>query len=134
MNTEEIKETILKLDQAVAKEGAVVALRQYGGGPDESQIVANEIGYLRLGIELMKAAFSEKNAKIDEGNSISVDLDYLISPTSDISFDWFERTENVTAPKTQNEPWNSQLIGFFIMAVLFGIIALALYGAVLLFR
>lgn len=133
MDREEIKSTIEGLDSAIGKEGAVVLFDQYGGGPDESRIVANEAGYLRLGVEFLKSAYAEKDPNVDDGNSISVDLEYLITPESDIGFDWFERSETIKTVEEQKQSWKSQIFGFSIMAVFFGVIALAIYGAVSLF-
>lgn len=59
LNDAYIKELIENLDQSVSSEGAAVRLDQYGGGPDESQITGNRVGYLRLGIEFLKAAYAE---------------------------------------------------------------------------
>jgi hypothetical protein len=92
----ELQDIISKLDTALPKDGAQVKLDQYGGGPDEGVIVANERGYLRLGVEFLKAAFAEQK-KDENGNekAISIDLEYLITTNSAINFDWFERTEEV---------------------------------------
>jgi hypothetical protein len=130
MDREEIKATIHQLDVAIDKEGAAVQFHQYGGGPDESKIVANEAGYLRLGVEFLKSAYAEKDHDVDDGNSIPVDLEYLISPESDIGFDWFERNETIKPFKEEKWSWKSQIFGFILMAIFFGVIALAIYGAV----
>jgi len=134
MDREEIEAIIERLDSAIRKEGAAVLFDQYGGGPDESRIVANESGYLRLGIEFLKGAYAEKDPDVDDGNSISIDLEYLVSPESDVGFDWFERNETIKTVEEQKQSWKSKIFGFSIMAVFFGVIALAIYGAVSLFR
>ena len=48
-DTEQIKKMVAELDAAVPRDGARVYLSQYGGGPDESKVVGNQRGYLRLG-------------------------------------------------------------------------------------
>ena len=56
MTDSEIQETVRSLDSGISKDNARVLMKQYGGGPDESQIIATRNGFLRLGVELMKAA------------------------------------------------------------------------------
>lgn len=46
MNEAEIAALVDRLDRLVPREGAHVRLEQYGGGPDESRIVANQASYL----------------------------------------------------------------------------------------
>jgi hypothetical protein len=55
--------------------------QQYGGGPDESRIVANRGGHLRLGIELMKGALAVPAGTHGPQNT-PVDIEYLISEES----------------------------------------------------
>ncbi|WP_028313241.1 hypothetical protein [Desulfatibacillum aliphaticivorans] len=97
---EKVKDFISSLDESVPKEGAAVRMDQYGGGPDESGIRANQAGYLRLGIEFLKAAYAEPAYRDKGGDDVDreyldVDLEYLVSLESDVNFDSFERTENV---------------------------------------
>ncbi len=134
MNREEIELAITQIDAAVKKDGAVVQLQQYGGGPDESKISANEAGYLRLGVEFLKAAYAKKDPNIDEGDSISVDLEYLISPDSNVGFDWFERNENLIPIKDQKEPFKSHVFRLFVISVFVVIMVLAVVGAVSLIK
>jgi hypothetical protein len=94
MNDEAIQNAISSLDKAVPKEGARVAMVQYGGGPDESQIIANRQGYLRLGIEFLKAAYSTPlQPEPKAPDMVKLDLEYLLTNDSDINFDWCERCE-----------------------------------------
>jgi hypothetical protein len=92
VNRQQIEEAVEFLDSQISRENARVKLHQYGGGPDEGQIIANEAGYLRLGIEFLKAAFAAPRAN-QEFNAVDVDIDYLITNDSTINFDWFERRE-----------------------------------------
>ncbi|MBI9077293.1 MAG: hypothetical protein JEZ02_17935 [Desulfatibacillum sp.] len=105
LDTEKLIGLIQDLDHLVPREGAAVKLDQYGGGPDESRLAANRAGYLRLGIEFLKAAFAEPVNYSDDpipdkngDGQINVDLDYMILRGTEIHFDWFERTENLKAP------------------------------------
>ena len=94
-DTEQIRKLVADLDAAVPREGARVHLSQYGGGPDESKVIANERGYLRLGIEFLRAAFAPSSPKSAE--LIDADLDYLLTDDSNVGFDWFERREDLAA-------------------------------------
>src|SRR5271167_2697647 len=94
-DTEQIKKMIADLDAAVPRDGARVHLSQYGGGPDESKVIANQRGYLRLGIEFLRAAFAPSSPKSQE--TIETDLRYLLTEDSTVGFDWFERREDLTA-------------------------------------
>ncbi len=95
LNDPKIKKLIETLDSKIPRENATVKLVQYGGGPDESQIIANKAGYLRLGVELLKAAFAKQSDDSKDPNDIETSIDYLITDDSDISFDWFKRTEKI---------------------------------------
>ena len=102
MDEARIKSLIAELDSAVPKQGAVVKLLKYGGGPDESAFAGNMAGYLRFGIEFLKGAFASTGADAARNDDVRVDLDYVLDRTSDISFDWFQRGENlpgVTSPE-----------------------------------
>ncbi len=95
MDEKKIQEIIKQLEDEIPREDAKVIFEQYGGGPDESQIIANQRGYLRLGIEFLKAAFAERKPISKKGyDAIPVDLDYLIAENSTVGFDNFEITES----------------------------------------
>src|SRR5688572_15306493 len=53
-----VQDAIAFLDEEVPRGHARVKLDQYGGGPDESRIIANKDGFLRLGVEFLKAAYA----------------------------------------------------------------------------
>jgi hypothetical protein len=111
---------ITELDALVPKHGAVVNLLQYGGGPDESAFVGNRAGYLRFGIEFLKGAFAPSASSKDGKDYASVDLDYLTGRTSDISFDWFERREDIPDMTTAEQAtWvQGRLVPLLILAFL----------------
>ena len=89
---DELADIVDQLDRRVPREGAWIELKQYGGGPDEGQVIGNREGYLRLGVEFLKAAAAKApNEPIAEAaHPVSVDLEYLIDESSTINFDWFE--------------------------------------------
>jgi hypothetical protein len=123
MNRDRISAIVSELDQLVPTANASVLLTQYGGGPDESMIVATEAGYLRLGVEFLKAA-SAPSLK-DETTAIAVNLEPLVSPESTISFDWFERVESIEQQHKPTRP-SLALIGLAIAGGL--LVAMLLVG------
>ncbi|HEX6963746.1 MAG TPA: hypothetical protein VF175_17900 [Lacipirellula sp.] len=91
MDRAHIEPIVAALDQTVPKEGARMFIRQYGGGPDECVVVANEAGYLRLGIELLKAALAPTGFH-NRRDAVEIDVDYLLRD-SEVQLDWLERRE-----------------------------------------
>lgn len=133
MNDEEFAELVTRLEKEVTREGALVKLEQYGGGPDESRIIANCSGYMRLGIEFLKAAiapYSDKTGK--QPFDIEVDLEYLLSEDSDVGFDWFQRGENlVEVVEHQKKAYRWQGIkDFGCLALCLAVLSFAVIGAI----
>lgn len=91
-----IRRMVEKLDAAVPKAGAQARMTQYGGGKDESKIVATQEGYLRLGIEFLHAGLAETS--LEHPTQVLVDLDYLMTADTDIGFGGCERVEEMSAP------------------------------------
>jgi len=131
MNTpeaEEISSLVTELDGKVPKEGAVVELKQHGGGPDESRVTANRLGYLRLGIEFLKAAFKQPSEK--NPNVIEVDLRYLLSDDSDVGFDWFERREDMKIRQVEKSSWVPGFVGVVLALVLLALIVVGAFSVI----
>jgi len=128
-NSATVQKLIAELDVAIPKEGARVQLCQYGGGPDESRVIATRRGYLRLGIEFLRAAYAapcEKNP-----GQIAVNLDYLLTDSSDIGFDWFERVDSLPEAASDSRiSFFSRCFGMTVMVVL-GCIFLVGIGSIL---
>ena len=123
------EELIAKLDTLVPREGAHVSLAQYGGGPDESCVIANRRGYLRLGIEFLKAAF----APHEKQHLVKADIRYLLTRDSDVSFDWFERREDLPLATPDDKRVNivGTIVAFSVLAV---ILTCALVGLITIVR
>ncbi len=126
MDDRAVEDAIRLLDSEVPREGAQVVFSQYGGGPDESKIVANQSGYLRLGVEFLKAASAPTGAGGDP-NSIDLDLEYLVSDASSVSFDWFERRD---LPLEADEYEPSRIVPILIFLGMVGGAVLALIGLI----
>ena len=132
MNREKLKQIVEDLDKVISKENARVSMQKYGGDLDEAFIVATENGYLRLGVEFLKAGLAPyvnaEKAASRRPYSIDVDLDYLIQEDSDVQFDYFERTEDIKI-KTYNPSWVDRAIPIVMLAFLMSVLILAIAGA-----
>ena len=117
MDRADIEPVIAALDAAIPKDDARVMIRQYGGGPDECTVVANERGYLRLGVEFLKAAYGPPVPGNNRA-SVAVDLDYLLQD-SEVGFDWFERRDP-DAPAPTVTDWRDfagMALGMFLVGM-----------------
>ena len=125
-----VREAIDVLDAEVPRTGARVRLHQYGGCPDEGQIVANETGYLRLGVEFLKAAFAPPGQN-REPAGIKVDIAYLLTSDSSINFDWFERRQ---VPIPERPFSTSRFVPIIVIGGLAAFALLALIGVITVVR
>ncbi len=118
MERGELEQIIERLDRDVSQENAQVKILQYGGGPDESRMVANKAGYLRFGVEMLRAAVAETREKA----VLNVDVSYLFHADSDTQIDDLERDEGLE-PYAGQANWRSRLgrtgciVGFFALAL-----------------
>jgi len=113
-----------ELDTIIPREGAVVRIQQGGGGPDESFAVGNQLGYLRLGVALLQAAFAPPT---DPGrNHIPVD-DSVLDDTSDVVIQWFERREDIVRAEPVT-PGGRGMAGVAAAAGLVAILLIFLVG------
>lgn len=122
----DIESIIDQLDKSIPKPTGEVKMDTYGGGADESRIRATRAGFLRLGVELMKAAFA-KPVKEDKPNVIDVDLGDLVNDDSVIQFDWFERVEDMTQPERKLN-FRDKLIPAVIVTLLLAFLVCAIIG------
>lgn len=131
MNPDEFLTIIDRLDESVSKENAKVRLYQYGGDGEDGWIVATRNGYLRLGIELLKAGMAPTTA--EERGMIDVDIQYLIDDDSSVSFSTFEIVEELSTDTNENT-WGDSLFIYTVIAVLIAIPILAVIGLVAVVR
>jgi len=74
---------------------------QYGGGPDESNITGYRMGYLALGMAILKGASSPADSK----GSLPIDYRELFGEDSDVYFHNFElRDDARRTPATVAKP------------------------------
>ena len=107
-----------QLDEAVPREGHVEMV-QDPNDLDYTHVRANQLGYLRLGIEFLKAAYAPPESG-GQGTLLRLDLKYLEG--FEDQFYSFERCEDVWSPISSEEQAStiSQivvfLVGFFFVA------------------
>ena len=94
MQDDQIREMIVALDHAIPKLGAKVQMAYYGGGPGEERIVANKLGFLRLGIEFLRAAYAQPIAD-SRGCEHVADIGYLLTDDSAFVFDCIKRNDDL---------------------------------------
>jgi hypothetical protein len=135
MNDRRIAELVAELESAVPKEGAAVLLQQYGGGPDESRIVANQNGYLRFGIELLKCGLTTQTTS-GAARRAALDLRYLMSEQSDVGFDEFELSESLTLQSSPPRRAGIILkaVGVLVALGVLAVLAFAFVGVVSVFK
>lgn len=124
MNRESLLSTIAAVDAATPKEGARVWIGPCGDGLDECKLLANEAGYLRLGIELLKAGVGP----CDDRQRVDVDLEYLFEPDSPLELSSFERREFELPPRV--EPALGRFGPLLAAGLMIGVLVLALVGLV----
>jgi hypothetical protein len=112
-----------QLDEAVPREGHVEVV-QDPNDLDYTLVRANQLGYLRLGIEFLKAAYAPPESG-GKGTLLRLDLKYLEG--FEHQFYSFERREDVWSPIWSEEPAStiSQIVGvlfgfFFVASFLIG--------------
>ena len=121
-----IQTIINELDEEIPRPEHEVKMDVYGGGVDESRIRATKDGFLRLGVEIMKAAYAESTD--DNKEILNVDLDELLTDDSEIQFDWFERVDSITQPERKLSI-TDRIIPFIIISILLATLACTIIGA-----
>lgn len=137
MNQDELREIIEKLETGISKENARVSIHKYGEGLDEAFIVATENGYLRMGVEFLKAGITPhlppERFQGERRNAIDVELDYLMAEDSDVHFDYFERNEDMRV-ETSQESWVDRAIALSVVGIIVTVLALAIFGLVAIIK
>ena len=132
MDLVKIEQAVADLDQSILKQNARMRLYQYGGYDDESCVDGTPEGYMRFGIELMKAGLTNTA----ETKFVDVDLDYLFDANSTISFNVFEKVETMEQldNETSEETWRDRIFIFIVICVLIAFPILAIIGLVTVIR
>jgi hypothetical protein len=128
MRDEEIRHFIERLDAEIPKDGVKVRLREYGGGPDESEVWANKIGYLRLGTAFLKAAY-EPPTRPESSGYIPIDIRDLCTPDSNIILS-FERYEEFPEEEPYVPTLKDHAGDYLALCIVLSIPVLAIVGFV----
>jgi hypothetical protein len=133
MQDNEISELAAQLEAAVAKDDAIIKFVQHGGGPDESYLIANRAGYLRLAALSLQAAVVPFE---DDGPALDVDSSGIIHEDSDVGIDWLERREDFATGANEDSEYKASLrdkvsalaSGVGCIAAIFVVVMLLLIG------
>ncbi|MBX7074022.1 MAG: hypothetical protein K1X71_12820 [Pirellulales bacterium] len=124
----EIEGLVARLDALVPQEEAAIAFEQYGGDLDESKIVANQRGFLRFGVEMLKSAILPTG---EEGD-LPIDIRYLQTEPARIRFDWIVRRDRAGSPVPADQQTRSYMKDRLALVtcgvVVFAVAALAIVG------
>lgn len=135
MERADIERIVYALDGGVPRENAKVRLDMYGNDFDQSFITATENGYLRLGVEFLKAGLVPyKDLNGPQPHAIDVEIDQIVRKDSDIRFVYFERREDFTVETSEEDFWRDSLVIWVVIAVLVLIPILAIVGLVTVIR
>jgi hypothetical protein len=126
----ELDELVARLDRLLPKEGAHLTLP---ASADPRTIVGNRLGYLRFGVEILRAALRPTPGSEDSAPGIAPRLDYLLARDLETPFAFGEIDESITS----RPPVASGLgaLGQLAAAVLVVGVVIALFiGASVLWR
>ena len=90
----ELDELVTRLDGLVPKEGAYLTIP---ADPDGNTTVGNRLGYLRFGVEMLRAALRPVPSSDEAPPRILPDLDYLLTTDSETPFDLCEIDESIVS-------------------------------------
>jgi hypothetical protein len=119
MDDSEIQHLINELDAAVTKDDAKLLIHWAGHQKYDGELyelVANRKGYLRAGVELLKAAL----VPLDPRDIFTpINIDYLIVPGS-VGIKRITRQEDVEAalPPPRESSWKNTIAGVGCLAVM----------------
>lgn len=99
MDETRIRALVAELDALVPCEGARARLDVYGGAPDESCVIGNQAGALRLGIEVLRGTL----AAMDDGATGRrpvglIDLEEVLDDESAFLIDHVELADPLPPP------------------------------------
>jgi len=131
MQTDELSAIVNRLDQDISRDNAKITIQKYGGDLTEAFVVGTPNGYLRLGVEFLKAGLAPHASA--ERPAIDVDVEYLIDEDSDVQFDYFERKDQLTI-QTYQRSFVEKLIPLLILGIVGSVLVLAIVGLRTLIR
>jgi hypothetical protein len=120
----ELRELVEELDRLVPKEGAKLKIPADPGG---HATIGTQRGYLRLGVEMLRAGLAPIGASELESARIPLDIDYLLTPDSQPPFDRCEIDEEVDRlpPRSKTLGPLGQLLAALVTVAALGLIVIA---------
>jgi len=101
---ERIEAALADLESALPPREGKVRIDLYGGGWDESYLRGDEIGLLRMGLGIAKAAIAPyKDRDAWNGDAVSADITDVFHDSSTVRLDWVERTDDLTSASHLDE-------------------------------
>ena len=121
----ELDELIARLDRLVPKQGAHLKIP---ADRDGNTAVGNRLGYLRFGVELLRASLRPMPGSGEAPPRILPDLDYLLTTGSKTPFDLCEIDESIVSrPPVASRLGAFGQLGAGVFVV--GVVILLLLGA-----
>jgi hypothetical protein len=125
----ELRDLVEQMDRLVSKEGAKLRIP---GDPDGNTTIGTQRGYLRLGVEFLRAGLAPTATAAERDiPHIPLDIGYLLTPDSETPFDLCEVDEDVERlpPRSRKLGPLGQLLAALVAVAVVGLI---LVGAVAL--
>ncbi len=126
----ELRELVDRIDGLVSKEGAKLRIP---ADPDGKTTVGTQRGYLRLGIELLRAGLNPlEPGENDHTPYLPLELEYLVTPDSETPFDLCEVVDDPERlpPRVRKLGPFGQLLAAVVAVVALGLIVLGAIGVV----
>lgn len=135
LNAGNLKQLLDTLDHLVPRDRARIVIDQLYPGGKGGAFIANQLGYLRLGIEFLKAGLSDHAMASTGPRPVPMNWKYLVSQKSYVlGFDEFLLDESLELDQTYSEPIRvskrRRVLVLLFAILLFGIMVLAIIGLV----
>jgi hypothetical protein len=127
MDDDEIKRRVDELDAAVSKDDAQFLIYCEDFDQQSVELIGNRSGYLRVGIEMLRAAV----ASLGPNESITpIDVNYLIRSPRSLHVKRLTRQEDVEAalPPLRKHAWKDKAVGIGCLTVIVFLAVCAFIG------
>ena len=127
MDDEEIRRRLDELDAAIIRQDAQLVIYMEDSDDQEFEIVGNRQGYLRGGIEMLRAAIAPLGP---DDSFLPNNINYLIQSKRSFFVKRLVRTENVESalPTPRTSTWKSKVAGAGCLILLIFLVICAFVG------